>query len=251
MRILTLVTKESTLRLLDGSDYPSGFWAEEFAVPYERFREEGYEVDVTTIGGVRPSVDESSLDPKVLALTRPSGSPDNDRANAEEYRKVIQSAPQLKAPIPVERLTKADVAGYDAVYFCGGHGAIDDMPKSDAVRMLARWTLDLGRPFAVVCHGHSGLLTLRDSEGGWPLAGYRMTAFSHAEELVRVDIAGRLPFVLQLELERLGARYEKARYIWDSHVVEDRNLITGQNPYSSAALADRLVTRLSTQPTPA
>lgn len=71
-----------------------------------------------------------------------------------------------------------------------------------------------------------------------------MTSFSHDEELV-TDMAGRLPFVLQVELERLGAAYEKADAIWDSHVVEDRNLITGQNPYSSTALAETFITTLA------
>jgi putative intracellular protease/amidase len=58
-------------------------------------------------------------------------------------------------------------------------------------------------------------------------------------------MSGQLPFVLQVELERLGAAYERAPVIWGSCVVEDRNLITGQNPYSSTALADALVKRLS------
>jgi putative intracellular protease/amidase len=74
-----------------------------------------------------------------------------------------------------------------------------------------------------------------------------MTAFSHGEELV-TDMAGQLPFVLQVELERLGARYEQAAELWGSHVVEDRNLITGQNPYSSTALAEHFVARLKTAP---
>jgi putative intracellular protease/amidase len=58
-------------------------------------------------------------------------------------------------------------------------------------------------------------------------------------------MAGKLPFVLQVELERLGGKYEKAPEIWGSHVVEDRNIITGQNPYSSTALAERFLTKLS------
>jgi putative intracellular protease/amidase len=71
-----------------------------------------------------------------------------------------------------------------------------------------------------------------------------MTAFSHDEEMV-TDMAGRLPFVLQRELERLGARYQKAPVIWGSCVVTDGNLVTGQNPYSSTELAEALVRRLS------
>jgi putative intracellular protease/amidase len=71
-----------------------------------------------------------------------------------------------------------------------------------------------------------------------------MTAFSHSEELV-TSMAGRLPFILEVELTRLGAHYEKAELIWDSHVVVDRNLTTGQNPYSSRALAETFVKQLS------
>jgi putative intracellular protease/amidase len=245
-KILTLMTAESKLRLLDGRDHASGFWAEEFVVPYERFVAEGYDVDVATIGGVPPTVDPTSLNATIMSYTRPQGSPDRDEENSRHYRQVISSLPQLKKPLAVEQLSRDDVAGYAGVYVSGGHGAIGDLGKSDAVRTVVQWTLDLGTPLAVVCHGQCALLALRDSESAWPLAGYRMTAFSHGEELV-TDMAGQLPFVLQVELERLGARYEKADVIWDSHVVEDRGLITGQNPYSSSALATRFVEKLKSK----
>ena len=243
MKILILMTMESKLRLLDGRDHPSGFWAEEFVVPYEHFKKAGYHIDVATIGGVAPSVDPTSLNTTIMSYTRPQGSPNRDEENAKHYKKVIDALPQLKKPMAVEALTRDDVAGYTGVYISGGHGAIGDLGKSDAMRTVVQWVLETDKPLAVVCHGHCGLLALRDSESAWPLAGYRMTAFSHAEELV-TDMAGQLPFVLQVELERLGARYEKADVIWDSHVVEDRNLITGQNPYSSKALAETMVAKL-------
>ena len=71
-----------------------------------------------------------------------------------------------------------------------------------------------------------------------------MTAFSHEEELVTA-LAGKLPFILQVELERLGARYEKAAQVWGSCVVADGTLITGQNPHSTAALADTFLSELA------
>jgi len=57
-------------------------------------------------------------------------------------------------------------------------------------------------------------------------------------------MAGELPFVLQVELERLGADYSHATSS-GSHIVVDGNLITGQNPYSSTALAETLIEQLS------
>ncbi|RST01351.1 type 1 glutamine amidotransferase domain-containing protein [Streptomyces sp. WAC07149] len=244
MRILVVVTAKATLHLLDGEQHPSGFWAEEFAVPYTLFRSAGHTVDVATIGGRTPTVDQTSIDPDFLRWVRPEGSPDEDAANAAEYVRVIEQTPQLKNPLAVESLGEKDVAEYDGVYISGGHGAIGDLPKSDELSQLLRWAIGQDKPIATVCHGHTALLSLRDGEGRWPFEGYRMTAFSHDEELV-TNMAGRLPLILEAELTRLGARYEKADAIWDSHVVVDRRLTTGQNPYSSKALAETFLRQLA------
>jgi putative intracellular protease/amidase len=243
-KILILITKAKTLGLLDGRQHASGFWAEEFVVPYERFVKEGYQVDVATIGGEAPSPDEGSLTPQTVGYTRPAGSPDRDEENVAHYRQTIGTLEALKSPLDVGDISKNDLAEYVGVYISGGHGAMDDLPHNAEMTRVVRWVLDLDLPLAVVCHGHSALLPLRDSHSQWPLKGYRMTAFSHDEEMV-TDMAGELPFVLQVELERLGAEYHKAPVIWDSLVITDRNLITGQNPYSSTALAEAFVNHLA------
>ncbi|MFI8088856.1 type 1 glutamine amidotransferase domain-containing protein [Streptomyces sp. NPDC086080] len=243
MRILVVMTAKATLHLLDGERHPSGFWAEEFVVPYQIFTGAGHAVDVATIGGQSPTVDRTSIDPQFLQYVRPQGSTDDDAANAAEYVRVIESVPQLAKPLILENLTEQDIAGYDGLYVSGGHGAIGDLPKSDELAQILRWWIASGKPLATVCHGHTSLLALRDGEGRWPFEGYRMTAFSHSEELV-TNMAGRLPLILEVELSRLGARYEKADVIWDSHVVVDRNLTTGQNPYSSKALAETYLEQL-------
>lgn len=244
MKILILMTNQATLHLLDGELHPSGFWAEELVVPYKHFKQEGFDIDIATIGGIRPTPDATSIDPSFLKYVRPAGSPDRDAELAAEYIEVINSLPLLKNPLNLDTITKEQVASYDGIYLSGGHGAIGDMPKSDHMAQIFRWALAMNKPIAAVCHGHCGLLTLRDSESNWPFAGYRMTCFSHAEELV-TNMAGRLPFVLEAEVKRLGAIYEKADAIWDSHVVVDRNLVTGQNPYSSKAIAEAFSKKLN------
>ncbi len=244
MNILIFMTNRAKLHLLDGEMHPSGFWAEEIVVPYKRFKQEGYEITIATIGGIPPTVDKTSIDPAFMPYVRPKGSTDNDVALAAEYVQFIESLPDLKHPLNLDTLTKEQIASYDGIYLCGGHGAISDMPKSDEMTQILRWALEMDKPIAVVCHGHCGLLTLRDGESKWPFSGYHLTCFSHDEELV-TNMAGRLPYVLELELRRLGGIYEKAEAIWASHVVVDRNLITGQNPHSSEALAETLVKKLN------
>ncbi len=243
-KILILMTKAKTLGLLDGTQHPSGFWAEEFVVPYDRFLKEGYQVDLATLGGETPYPDQSSLSKQTVMYTRPEGSPDNDEKNIAHYKEVIASAPQLKNPLRIEDLTKEKLASYAGVYISGGHGAMGDLPNSPDVTNVIRWIHDSGQLLAVVCHGGTALLNLRDSESNWPYAGYQISAFSHEEELV-TDMAGQLPFVLQVELQRLGAKYVKADKIWGSKVVRDRQLITGQNPYSSTAIAEALIEALA------
>jgi putative intracellular protease/amidase len=242
-KILIIVTKESTLPLLDGTEHPSGFWAEELVIPYERFTKEGYDLDLATVDGRRPTPDQGSLTPQTVGYTRPVGSPDHDEESVAHYREVIDSLELLRSPMDIADLSREALAEYTGVYISGGHGAMADLPHNAAVTQLVRWILELDKPLAVVCHGQSALLPLRDGHGRWPLEGRRMTAFSHDEELV-TDMSGKLPFVLQVELERLGARYQKSEQIWGSCVVQDGNLITGQNPYSSTELAETFVEHL-------
>ncbi len=244
MKILLLMTNGKKLHLLDGEMHPSGFWAEEFVVPYKRFKQEGYEITIATIHGIAPTVDQTSIDPGVLPYVRPANVQADSQAQAAEYRQFIESVSDLKTPLNLDLFTREQIASYDGIYLCGGHSAIGDMPKSDEMMQLLRWFIEMEKPLAAVCHGHCGLLNLRDSESRWLFEGYRLTAFSHNEEL-STAMAGRLPFVLEVELTRLGALYEKSDVAWGSHVVVDRNLVTGQNPYSSAAMAEMFVQKLN------
>jgi putative intracellular protease/amidase len=242
-RILILMTNAKSLGLLHGRRHPSGFWAEEFVVPYDHFVAAGYDIDIATIDGVPPTPDAASLDRNTVSATRPAGSPDHDEENIAHYREVIGSVAALRHPTNVADLSRERLEQYTGIYVCGGHGAMEDLPYDREMKRVMRTVLELDKPLAVTCHGISALLHLRDPQGRWPLEGYRMVAFSHAEELV-TEMAGQLPFVLQIELERLGAKFESCPELWGSCVIEDRNLVTGQNPYSSTELAEKFVLKL-------
>jgi putative intracellular protease/amidase len=74
MKILMMMTGASYLTLTDGSRHrPSGVWGEEFAVPYQRFKERGYDLDVTTVGGIVPTFDASGLDPNGAKMGEAKG----------------------------------------------------------------------------------------------------------------------------------------------------------------------------------
>ncbi len=69
-----------------------------------------------------------------------------------------------------------------------------------------------------------------------------MTAFSDDEEIA-FGTAQNAPWLLADRLRCSGANYVQGKY-WAVHVVQDGHLLTGQNPASSAALADLAVTAL-------
>jgi len=242
--LLTILTNTAYLTLTDGEAYPSGFWAEEFAVPYQLFRKAGYAVDVATLGGIAPTVDKSSLDPDFMKWVRPSFTQIDDAAAAATYRTTIEQAAGLRSPKDVARLTRDDIASYDGIYIVGGHGCMEDMRASPAMTRFLLAVLALNKPLASVCHGPTAFLSPRDMAGQSPFAGYRVTCFSHVEEF-STRINGRLPLVLEIELKRLGLEYSKAPYPWGSHVVVDRNLVTGQNPFSSDAMAKQFLDLLA------
>src|SRR5262245_6494861 len=111
--LLTILTNATHLTLTDGEEYPSGFWAEEFAVPYQAFKQAGYSVDIATLGGIAPTVDKSSIDPAFMKWVRPSFTQIDDAAAAANYRETIEKAAGLRAPKDVARLTRDDIASYD------------------------------------------------------------------------------------------------------------------------------------------
>ena len=91
-----------------------------------------------------------------------------------------------------------------------------------------------GKPIALVCHS-PGVLHRVTYKGEPLVKGKRVTGFANSEE-EEVQLTKIVPFLVEDELKRLGGLYEKAPN-WQSFVIVDGRLITGQNPASSTAAA--------------
>jgi putative intracellular protease/amidase len=228
-KILFVMSKADHLTLADGSRHPTGFWAEEFATPYRAVTEAGHEVVVATPGGTVPTVDAASLTPDVNGGTE----------GAEAVAALLEQADVLRRPIA---LSDVDPADYLAVFYPGGHGPMEDLSTDAESARLLTATLDAGKPLALVCHGVAALLATERPDGTSPLSGYRVTGFTNTEE-AQAGLGDQLSWRLQDRLVALGTQYTEGTP-WASYVVADRNLITGQNPGSSAELADALLKSL-------
>jgi len=88
---------------------------------------------------------------------------------------------------------------------------------------------------------HSPAVFHRVMSNGVPMVkGKRVTGFTNGEEEA-VHLTAVVPFLVEDELKRVGGLYEKAAD-WESFAITDGRLITGQNPASSTATAQALVT---------
>jgi putative intracellular protease/amidase len=228
--ILFVITAATHWTLADGYRQPAGFWAEEALGPYAVFRKAGYDIAVATPGGVPPTADALSLTPEF------NGGPEG----AERMKTALREATELASPLRIE---DAQISDYEAVFYPGGWGPMEDLPDNLASgRLLTGW-LASGKPLALVCHGPAALLATVDTDGKSPFHGYRLTGLSNAEE-TQNGLADRAKWLLQDRLVAdLGADYREGAP-FTPHIEVDRTLFTGQNPASAVPLAEELLTAL-------
>jgi len=229
-KILFVLTGATHWTLADGTRHPTGFWAEEAVAPYEAFRAAGHEVVIATPSGVVPTVDPRSLTPEY----------NGGQEGADRLAEGLASFPELQRPIKLEEV---DLDGYAAVLYPGGHGPMEDLAVDAESGRLLTLALRSGKPLGVLCHGPAALLAATGPDGGNAFAGYRVTAFTNAEE-AQAGFADTPKWLLQDRLVEAGADFEGGEP-WAPHVVVDRNLVTGQNPASSAPLAVELLKKLA------
>jgi putative intracellular protease/amidase len=230
-RILMIVTGADALTLSDGTEHPTGFWAEELAVSHEVFRDAGIDVDIATPGGVKPTVDQASLDPAIVG----------NEAEVARLRAYLDAiAGELETPLAIAGV---DASAYDAIFIPGGHGPMADLASDPDVGRLLVDADERGQIIAPLCHGPAALVSATRPDGGFQFAGRRLTTFTDEEELGG-GTGERTPWFVEARLRELGAEIE-AGPAWSSTVVVDRNLISGQNPQSSAEAARRVLAALN------
>ncbi|MCP2341118.1 type 1 glutamine amidotransferase domain-containing protein [Actinomadura rupiterrae] len=228
-KILFVMTGADHWTLADGTRHPTGFWAEEAVTPYEAFTGAGHAVTVATPGGVVPVADAGSLTA--------------DANGGQEGADRIAAALKAEAFHRPVKLEDADLDEYDAVFYPGGHGPMEDLAvNADSGRLVTR-ALDAGKPLGIVCHAPAAMLAATKADGTNAFAGYRVTAFTDAEETL-AGFAAKAKWLLQSRLVEAGVDFQEGEP-WAPHIETDRNLVTGQNPASSGPLAAELLKMLA------
>jgi len=224
MNVLIVLTSHD---LLGNTGNKTGFWLEEFACPYYRLKDAGVQVTLASPRGGQPPLDPKSHEPD--HQTDDTRRFDEDQVAQDELANTA-------------RLSEVKMEEFDAVFYPGGHGPLWDLHNDkDSIALIEEF-IAAGKHVAAVCHAPAVLLKARDENGDPLVKGKKVTGFSNAEEAA-VELTDVVPYLLEDQLVAMGGEYQKVAD-WNPLAVVDGLLITGQNPASSAAVAEALIKTL-------
>ena len=217
MNILMVLTSHDQL---GNTGKKTGFWLEEFASPYYAFKDAGASVTLVSPKGGQPPLDPKSDEP-------------DSQTDATLRFKADSEAQQALAH--TGKLSKVSGDGFDAVFYPGGHGPLWDLAEDQHSIELITSMAAAGKIVCAVCHAPGVLRHVKAANGSPLVQGKNVTGFTNTEE-AGVELSDIVPFLVEDMLVKNGANYSKGAD-WQSHVVTDGKLITGQNPASSQAAA--------------
>ncbi|ARU87904.1 type 1 glutamine amidotransferase domain-containing protein [Pseudomonas sp. M30-35] len=221
MKILMVLTSHDTL---GDTGHKTGFWLEEFAAPYYVFKDANAAITLASPKGGQPP-----LDPK-------SDEPDAQTAATERFRTDAVAQKALANTAKLETLNATD---YDAIFYPGGHGPLWDLAEDQHSIALIEDFHAAGKPVSAVCHAPAIFRHTKGVDGKPLVNGKSVTGFSNSEEDA-VQLTDVVPFLVEDMLQEKGGIYSKSAD-WESYVVSDGHLVTGQNPASSEATAEAVL----------
>jgi putative intracellular protease/amidase len=254
--ILVVLSDTGTLELKAGKTFSTGFYLNEAMQPVKMLLDAGHKVTFVTLTGRAPTLDKGSINPMFFG-----GDAKAMQQHIDLLDTLAVTSPEQSPVISLARVEQIGYEKFDAVFVPGGHAPMQDLVVSNDLGKLLHAFHRSGKPTALVCHGPIALIATlpnavaftdeltrsnKASTANWIYAGYNMTVFSNAEEEAsKAQLnGGDMKFYPQTALEQAGAKFQ-AKDLWQANVVEDRELITGQNPASAIGVGEKLLARLA------
>jgi putative intracellular protease/amidase len=225
MNVLMVMTSHDQL---GDTGKKTGFWLEEFAAPYYTLKDAGATVTVVSPLGGQPPLDPKSDEPDAQT-------PATKRFKADADAQAVLAS--------TGKLADVDAANFDAVFYPGGHGPLWDLAEDKASIALIEAMAAAGKPVAAVCHAPGVLRHVKAADGSPLVKGKKVTGFTNTEEEA-VGLSKVVPFLVEDMLKDNGGVYSKGAD-WQSYVLTDGTLVTGQNPASSEEGAKALLKLLA------
>jgi putative intracellular protease/amidase len=221
MKILLVLTSHDHL---GQTGQKTGFWLEELAAPYYRFKDAGVELTLASPLGGQPPLDPKSNEPGFQTAAT---------------RRFEADAAAMSALATTKKLSEVSMDDHDAIFYPGGHGPLWDLAENGYSIALITRAAAAGKPVAAVCHAPAVFRHVKRPDGQPFVTGKRVTGFTNTEEQA-VGLTQVVPFLVEDMLKEKGGIYSKAAD-WQPYAVTDGLLVTGQNPASSEAAAGALL----------
>lgn len=254
--ILVVGSNSTQLEALGGGTITVGQFLNETAIPVLALLEAGYDFLLATPTGEKPHLDKDSDVPLYFG---------GDEAAHKRAKDFFLDHPAMNDVRTLRSVIDEGLGRFAGVFFPGGHAPVVDLMQDPEVGELLRHFHHHNKPTAALCHGPMAILGALENSGdfrsalldgdfekasnlaeAWPYAGYRMTVFSRSEEAFAEEnvFHKKLRFNMPDALESAGGEVVTAGANFTPHVIEDRELVTGQNPMSDHALASRFIRAL-------
>lgn len=254
-KVLIIMSHADKLPLKDKKTADVGFFLNEFAIPTQALIDAGYEVVIATPQGKKPIVDKSSEKVEFF---------ENDQ---EKMNNAIKLADKMLTAKNIKNLTTVadgNLKQYAGVFIPGGHAPMVDLIVDPNVGKILTYFHENNKPTAMICHGPIASLSAMGSPAefrknmirgnlksaaklanDWVYKDYEMTILSTDEEkgAEKGKLHGNVQFYPEVGLKTAGAKIKNGAAM-QSNVVEDKELITGQNPASDAELAKAFINAL-------
>lgn len=215
-KILFVVTSHGEL---GNTGRKTGYWLSEVTRPWKVLKDAGYEIDfMSPKGGECPVEGQNPSDPVNKAFAQ-------DLSAQKKINFTIKPS-EVK---PEE---------YKAIFFAGGHGVMWDFPDNKELAAITSKIYENGGVVAAVCHGPAALINVKLSNGKFLVDGKKINSFTNSEEK-GIGLDKVVPFALETALVKRGAKFQSSDN-FQSHVVVNDRVITGQNPMSATAVGDAI-----------
>ncbi|MDG2522596.1 type 1 glutamine amidotransferase domain-containing protein [Caulobacter segnis] len=255
-KVLVIGSNATRIEVQGGATAATGQYLNETVVPAMALVEAGYEVVLATPNGAKPHIDEASDSADHFG---------GDEAAYARAKTFFAKDASMNTGRTLRSVIAEGLDNYVGVFVPGGQAPVVDLMQDAETGEILRHFHERGKPTALLCHGPVAVASAMpqasefraalidgdvaraaDLAKGWQYAGYRMTVFSNSEEKVVEDhiLHARLYFNMVDALRTAGGEVLVNDVDFEPNVVEDRELITGQNPRSDHPLAARFVAAL-------
>ncbi|WP_422858249.1 type 1 glutamine amidotransferase domain-containing protein [Flagellimonas sp. S174] len=224
MKNLNVLIVTTSHNQLGNTGEKTGVWLEELAGPYYQFLDKGASITIASVKG-----GEVPLDPKS----------ELEEWQTEFTKRFYKDEAALASIKDTKTITEINPNDFDILFFPGGHGPMWDLGDNNEVAQLINEFDKNNKPIGLVCHGVVALKGVKSTSGNAFVKGKRLTSFTNSEEDA-VGLTDVVPFLLEDALKEEGAIYVNGED-WSDIVVEDGNLVTGQNPQSSVTAAQKTI----------